>query len=119
VYWRLTVMQSVQVSGNTVPNMARRKIDTLFSIGAGGIVENTLNKLIHYQLAKYRDNIERLNRELEKFEILYKMTSSRFYEKFEAGELGDSGDFFEWSGLYENMLLFRERMGELEALNDR
>jgi hypothetical protein len=36
--------------------MARKKIDTLFSIGAGGIVENTLNKLIHYQLAKYRDN---------------------------------------------------------------
>jgi len=38
------------------------------------------------------------------------MTSSRFYKKFEAGELGDSGDFFEWSGLYENMLLFRKRM---------
>jgi hypothetical protein len=80
-------------------------------------VENTLNKLIHYQLAKYRDTIDQLNHELEKFETNYKMASNRFYEKFEAGELGDSGDFFEWSGLYENVLLFRERMNELESLN--
>lgn len=112
-------MQSAQVSDKTVPNMARKKIDTLFSIGAGGVVENTLNKLIHYQLAKYRENTDQINRELERFETHYKMTSSRFYKKFEAGELGDSGDFFEWSGLYENMLLFRKRIDELETLNDR
>ncbi|HLP45416.1 MAG TPA: hypothetical protein VK186_22480 [Candidatus Deferrimicrobium sp.] len=99
--------------------MARKKINILFSMGAGGIVENTLNKLIHYQLAKYKENFNQIKHELEKFETLYKMTSSRFYEKFEAGELGDSEDFFEWSSLYENMILFCERIDELEALYDR
>jgi len=112
-------MNVAQMSDKTMSNMARKKINTLFSIGAGGIVENTLNKLIHYQLAKYRENSDQINRELVKFETLYKMTSSRFYEKFEAGELGDSEDFFEWSSLYDNMLLFRERIDELEALYDR
>lgn len=111
-------MHVAQMSNKTVSNMARRKINTLFSIGAGGIVENTLNKLIHYQLAKYRENSGQINRELKKFETRYKMTSRRFYEKFEAGELGDSEDFFEWSSLYENILLFRERIDELEALYD-
>ncbi len=64
----------------------------------------------------YRENTDQFNRELEKFESHYKMTSNRFYRKFEAGELEDSGVFFEWSGLYENMLVFRERIDELEAL---
>lgn len=112
-------MQAVQIADKTVSNLARKKLNALFSIGAGGLVENTLNKLIHYQLVKYRKNSNQINRELKKFETHYKMTSSRFYEKFESGELGDSGDFFEWSGLYENMLLFQERIGELEALYDR
>jgi len=29
------------------------------------------------------------------------MESDKFYHRFEAGELGDAMDFFEWSGLYE------------------
>lgn len=109
-------MQVAHIAEKTMSNMARKKINTLFSMGAGGIVENTLNKLIHYQLAKYKENFNQIKLELEKFETQYKMTSSRFYEKFEAGELGDREDFFEWSSLYENMLLFCERIDELEAL---
>ena len=29
------------------------------------------------------------------------MESATFYRRFEAGELGDGMDFFEWAGLYE------------------
>ena len=29
------------------------------------------------------------------------MESATFYRRFEAGELGDAMDFFEWAGLYE------------------
>jgi hypothetical protein len=29
------------------------------------------------------------------------MESETFYRRFEAGELGDAMDFFEWAGLYE------------------
>jgi len=68
------------------------------------------------ETAKYRDSIDQINCELEKFETTYKMSSDQFYQKFEAGELGDDEDFFEWSGLYENVLLYKKKG---ERLNRR
>ena len=47
------------------------------------------------------------------------MASELFYERFEAGDLGDKEDFFEWSSLYENVLLFEKRIKELENLDRR
>ena len=105
-----------QVSNQEVVNASRKKIDALISIGAGEILENTLNKVVNYQLTKYKDNIVQINRELEKFENTYKMASQEFYRKFEAGELGDGADFFEWSSLYENIRLYEGRMKKLESL---
>jgi hypothetical protein len=97
--------------------VSRQKIDTLVSIGAGGIVENTLNKIISYQLSKYRNNIAEISRELGKFEKTYNMSSEEFHRKFESGELGDEADFFEWSGLYENVLLYEKRTKKLESFD--
>jgi hypothetical protein len=110
-------MQNIDMSSSSAAITSRKKMDALISIGAGEIIENTLNKLIHYQLAKYRNNISQINRELEKFEKNYEMSSNVFYRKFESGELGDDGDFFEWSSLYENVLLYEKRIVELESLN--
>jgi hypothetical protein len=44
------------------------------------------------------------------------MSSEQFYKTFEAGELGDDEDFFEWSSLYENVLLYKKRIDELGPL---
>ena len=43
------------------------------------------------------------------------MSSEACYRRFESGELGDGGDFFEWIGLYENVLLYKKRIEMLEA----
>jgi hypothetical protein len=109
-------METVEISSNSTTAASRKKMDTLISIGAGKVVENTLNKVINYQLAKYRNHIEQISGELEKFETNYKMSSEQFYKKFEAGELGDDEDFFEWSSLYENVLLYKKRIEELSPL---
>jgi hypothetical protein len=93
-----------------------KMIDALLSLGAGEIVENTLNKLISYQVAKYRSNIDQIRRELERFENSYNMSSEVFYREFEAGKLGDIGDYFEWSSLYENVLLYQTRIEKMEPL---
>jgi hypothetical protein len=104
-------MGTTETSNNSAANMnTSRKIDALLKIGAGEIIENTLNKLIQYQLAKYRDNINQIKREMEKFEKSYNMSSDIFYQEFEAGKLGDEGDYFEWSSLYENVLLYEDRI---------
>jgi hypothetical protein len=38
---------------------------------------------------------------LQKFEHQYQMDSRSFYQKFQAGTIGDSADFFEWNTYYE------------------
>jgi hypothetical protein len=45
--------------------------------------------------------VEDLKVRLKKFEEKYQTPSQDFYRQFQAGELGDSADFFEWSTYYE------------------
>jgi len=42
-----------------------------------------------------------LEHRLKSFEERYHMSSEHFYQRFQAGELGDSMDFFEWNTYYE------------------
>ena len=112
-------METVEISSNSATTASKRKMEALISLGAGKVVENALNKVISYQLAKYRNHIDQISCELEKFEKNYKMSSGQFYRKFEAGELGDDGDFIEWSSLYENILLYKKRIEELGSLVNR
>jgi len=107
----------IKANQNSILN-SRRKIDILLSFGADKELDTSLNKLIVFQIAKYRANIEQLKLEFKSFEAKYKMSSEDFYNKFESGKLGDDADFFEWAGLYENHLLYTERIRSLEdAIN--
>lgn len=108
-------MENIGSSDKAAAN-ASKKIETLISIGAGEMVENTLDKLIRFQMDKYRNSIDALRHELGIFEENYNMTSEKFYQEFESGNLGDEGDFFEWSSLYKNILLYDKRMKEMESL---
>jgi len=92
---------------------AQQKIAVLTQIGADELVENTINKLITIQIARYQTALQQITRELEEFEKKFKMSSEECYQRFNAGELGDGADFFEWTGLYENLLLYRKRLNML------
>ena len=94
---------------------SKKKIDILLSFGAGEELDTSLNKLIIFQIAKYRSNIDQIRQELNGFESKYKMSSEKFFKKFESGKLGDDGDFFEWAGLYENVVLYSQRIDSLES----
>ena len=48
-----------------------------------------------------QQNISDLEQKLKNLDTKYKMSSSNFYQKFQAGKLGDEMDFFEWSVFYE------------------
>ncbi|MGC9526255.1 MAG: hypothetical protein ACP5D7_12030 [Limnospira sp.] len=54
-----------------------------------------------YSLEKQRENLED---KLNFFENKYQMSSTEFYQKFQAGKLGDSIDFFEWNTYYEMLI---------------
>ena len=74
-----------------------------------------MNKLIVFQIAKYRSSIDQVLHELKGFESKYRMSSEEFFKKFESGKMGDDGDFFEWAGLYENVVLYSNRINLLES----
>ena len=93
----------------------QQKIRLLMEMGAGSLVENTVNKLIIIQIARYQAFAEQMRPELRTFEEKFRMSSEECYHRFDAGELGDAGDYFEWVGLYENLLLCQERISMLRA----
>ena len=94
---------------------SREKIDILLSFGASEELDTSLDKLITFQIAKYNNNINQIRYELERFETKYQMASEEFFSKFEAGTLGDDADYFEWVGLYENVLLYKQRIKSLKS----
>lgn len=61
-------------------------------------------ELQQYSLEK---QISDLEYKLKVFEEKYKMSSHSFYQKFQAGQLGDSIDFFEWN-TYHEMLTYTQ-----------
>ncbi|MFH1907715.1 MAG: hypothetical protein ABIL11_10120 [Chloroflexota bacterium] len=64
-------------------------------------LSRVLTKLLSVVLNQYQLRLERYARDLRDFEDRYGMDTPTFYKRFEAGELGDSADFFEWAGLYD------------------
>ena len=65
-------------------------------------------------MSQHRLRLDRYERDLREFEKRYGMDSATFYRQFEAGELGDAMDFFEWSGLYELRQDLLDKIGHLE-----
>lgn len=96
---------------------AQRKIAALIEIGAANIVENAINKIISFQIAKYQRAIRQIQQELKPFEEKYRVSSEECCKRFNTGELGDDGDFFEWIGLWENILLYQGRIEKLGTEN--
>lgn len=58
-----------------------------------------------------------LEKRLKTFEIQYQMSSENFYQRFRAGELGDTIDFFEWSVFYEMWSAAQNQLETLETQN--
>jgi hypothetical protein len=91
----------------------QQQLAVLDEIGAGSLVEQTINKLITMQIARYQNTIHQIKRELQEFEQRFQLSSEECYQRFNTGELGDSADMFEWVGLYENILLYQKRINML------
>lgn len=76
--------------------------------------DQILGKLLDVALSQQQLRLERYQQDLRKFEERYGMDSAAFYQRFEAGELGDAMDFFEWAGLHELRQDLVEKIRRLE-----
>ena len=59
-------------------------------------------------------NLHRYESRLADFERRHQMTSEQFSARFEAGELGDDADWFEWEFVIS---AYQETMQQLQLLN--
>jgi hypothetical protein len=96
-------------------SVVQERIEALEKIGAGALVDQTLLKLVCLHLQKYEKHLAEAQKELEPFELRYGLSSEECYRRFMAGEMGDAADIVEWMGLYDNVLLYQERIQTLRA----
>jgi hypothetical protein len=96
-------------------SVLHERAEALEKIGAGALAEQALLKLIRLHLQKYEKHLTEVRKELEPFEQQYGISSEECYRRFMAGEMGDAADIVEWMGLYDNVLLYRERLATLRA----
>lgn len=66
-------------------------------------LSNEERKLLESEIRKpeISQQMADLEDHLKRFEEKYQIPSKDFYRQFQAGELGDSADFFEWNTYYE------------------
>jgi hypothetical protein len=76
---------------------------------------HVLTKLLSVVINQYQLRLERYTRDLRDYEERYSMDTPIFHERFSAGELGDSVDFFEWDGLYELQQNLTEKILHLDS----
>ncbi len=56
------------------------------------------------------DALAALVRSLVEYEQRHQMASADFYARYERGELGDSAEFVEWAGDYQQYLHLKEEL---------
>ncbi len=78
-------------------------------------IDQVLGKLFDVTLNQHRRRLKRYEQDLKEFENNYDMDSKAFYERFQAGKLGDAMDFFECAGLYELRQDIVEKIHRLES----
>jgi len=93
----------------------QQKIEAMEKVGAGAVADQALQKLIRLHMQKYERHLTEVQRELAPFEQQYGMSSAECHRRFLAGEMGDSADIMEWMGLYDDVILYQERLATLRA----
>ena len=96
-------------------NLLHERLKALEKVGAGALADQVLLKLVRLHLQKYEKHLAEVQKELEPFEQRYGISSEACYQRFMAGEMGDAADIVEWMGLYDNVLLYRERIEMLRT----
>ncbi|PZO43655.1 MAG: hypothetical protein DCF21_06285 [Leptolyngbya sp.] len=80
------------------------------------IMERSLAKIIDLERSQALQQASDLQAQLQVYETRYQMSSDTFYQQFNAGELGDGMDFFEWSAFYDMWQSVQTRLGVLQSI---
>ena len=66
-------------------------------------LSRAIGKIVEHTKERTSSNVHLLKKDLSQFEKKYGISSDKFFNRFEKGELGDDGDYFEWSAIFPNV----------------
>lgn len=79
-----------------------RVLERLYTQGyADQVVDLTVRKLLEHQIQKDEAQLATLREDLTRFEENYAMKSEDFFIRYQAGQMGDDAEVFEWNTLYK------------------
>jgi|SRR5882672_1621436 len=96
----------------------QQKVEAMEKVDAGAFADQALQRLMRLHVQKYERHMADVQRELAPFEQRYGLSAAECYRRFMAGEMGDSADIMEWMRLYEDVLLYQERIATLRATTE-
>lgn len=102
----------------TAPSSFTHQLQILNTLSQQGyhsdLMERALTKIIELERSHALQQATELEAKLKHYETQYQMSSEAFYQQFNAGTLGDSMDFFEWSAFYDMWQSVQARLGVLQ-----
>jgi hypothetical protein len=65
------------------------------------LMERTLEKLLRHEAKQCQAQLSQLQADMAEFEKKYHLSSTTFYQQFQAGQTGDDMDYVEWASLVQ------------------
>jgi tetrahydromethanopterin S-methyltransferase subunit G len=79
-------------------------------------IESTINKMLKVELGMVKRELKQVKNSLTDFEKRHKMSSDEFYDKFNAGKLGDDREYIKWYAYKNTFNKLMERLKEIEKV---
>ena len=77
-----------------------KRLEQLYAKGFHDtFLDSALRKIIERQIARDEADLKRVNEGLAEFERQYGLTSTEFWQRFQAGQMDNTADFMEWNVL--------------------
>lgn len=113
----IQVMLQTTVYQNGTATLQRlRALEHLYEQGyQDQVIDLTVHKLLEQQVQKEEAQLAELASELNAYEERFTMSSAHFLEKYQAGEMGDDADVFEWQVLYKMYQRLHNEINFLKA----
>jgi len=84
------------------------------------ISRKKINRIVEEALDREKKIIEhalkRTQEKLRKFELQYDMSSSEFFQRYQAGNTDDRDDFIDWAGEYHIFMSINDRINDIKGL---
>jgi hypothetical protein len=79
------------------------------------LMDRALEKLLRHEAEQSQAQLRELRDDLAEFEGRYHLASDEFYQRYQAGEIGDDMDYVEWASLVQMVRNLEKRLALLQA----